>query len=178
MLVTKLPIIGALLITPDVFRDDRGYFKEVFSAPRYMGAGIEASFVQDNVSHSKRDTLRGLHADARMAKLVQVLSGRAFDVLVDMRRESPTFKKWCGVELLADTHQQIHIPAGCLHGFLALEDDTLLLYKQSATYDPKTEIGIAWNDPDIGIEWPLDGRTPLLSTKDAANPTLRALGYL
>lgn len=178
MQVDTLPIDGAFLVTPNVFKDDRGYFKEVYSDHRYREAGISATFFQINVSLSKSLVLRGLHADERMAKLVQVVHGRAFDVMVDIRRDSATFMRWCGIQLSGETHRQIYIPAGCLHGFLALDDDTMLLYEQSATYDPKSEIGAAWDDPDIGIEWPLDGQTPLLSPKDAANPTLRELGYL
>ena len=178
MKVEKLSVDGALALTPTVFSDDRGYFKEIYSDARYANAGIAETFRQVNVSSSKGHVLRGLHGDPRMSKLVQVVRGRAFDVIVDLRRQSSTFMRWCAVDLAAERHQQVYIPAGCLHGFLALQDDTMLLYEQSATYDPKSEIGVAWNDPDIGIEWPLDGRTPLLSPKDAANPTLRELGYL
>jgi dTDP-4-dehydrorhamnose 3,5-epimerase len=176
--VSTTAIFGALRIVPSVFRDDRGYFKETFSASRYQRAGIANTFVQDNVSLSKRGTLRGLHGDHRMAKLVQVLEGSAFDVIVDLRPESPTYRRWLGIPLDATSHAQIFIPAGCLHGFLALEDGTLLAYKQTAEYDPASEIGVAWNDPDVGIEWPLAGLEPLLSPKDAANPTLRELGFL
>lgn len=113
-----------------------------------------------------------------MAKLVQVLEGSALDVVVDLRPESPTYRRWLGIPLRGNAHMQVYIPAGCLHGFLALEDDTLLAYKQTAEYDPASEIGVAWNDPDIGIEWPLGDLAPSLSPKDAANPTLRDLGLL
>ena len=177
MEIIPLAIDGAYKIIPHVFSDDRGYFKEVFSKSSYASIA-KPPFLQDNVSSSKRLTLRGLHADPRMAKLVQVLQGSAFDVIVDIRRESPTYLQWAAVTLGRKTHAQIFIPAGCLHGFLALEDDTLLLYKQTAEYDPKTEFGIAWNDPDLAIDWPLGGAAPLLSPKDAKNPTLRELGYL
>ncbi len=173
-----LPIVGSLKINPSTFADDRGVFKEAFRASRYVEAGVTETFVQDNVSLSKRLTLRGLHSDPRMAKLVQVLHGSAYDVLVDLRRGSPTFLRWHGVRLSAKEHTQLYIPAGCLHGFLALEDDTILSYKQSAEYDPASEFGVAWNDPDLGIDWPLDGARPLLSAKDAINPTLHDLGYL
>jgi len=176
--VSTTGIPGVLRIVPKVFRDDRGYFKETFSASRYAATGIPNAFVQDNVSMSKRGTLRGLHGDRRMVKLVQVLAGSAFDVVVDVREGSPTYARWFGVRLDANTHEQIYIPAGCLHGFLALEDGTLLSYKQTAEYDPASEIGVAWNDADIAIEWPLDGLEPLISGKDAENPTLRALGLL
>ncbi len=178
MEVSTTAIPGVLHIVPKVFRDDRGYFKETFAASRYAQAGIGNTFVQDNVSLSKRGTLRGLHGDPRMAKLVQVLEGSAFDVVVDLRKASETFGRWIGVKLEAASHAQLYIPAGCLHGFLALEDDTLLVYKQTAEYDPASEIGVAWNDADITIEWPLDGMKPLLSAKDAANPTIRELGLL
>ena len=173
--VQPLPIAGALVMTPRTFTDDRGYFKEVFRSSAYARLGLLEPFVQDNVSVSKAGVLRGLHGDMRMAKLIQVLRGSAFDVIADVRRGSPTFMKWHGVMLRAQEHTQLYIPAGCLHGFLALEDDTLLTYKQTAEYDPAQEIGIAWNDPDLAIIWPLDGAAPLLSPKDAKNPTLFAL---
>jgi dTDP-4-dehydrorhamnose 3,5-epimerase len=178
MEVTPLPIHDALAIVPRAFADERGHFKETYSASRYRDAGIAERFVQDNLSLSARFVLRGLHADPRMAKLVQVLTGSAYDAIVDLRRESPTFMRWHAVTLRACEHTQLYIPAGCLHGFLALEDGTLLSYKQSAEYDPATEFGIAWNDPDLGIDWPLHGASPLLSPKDAANPTLRERGWL
>lgn len=169
---------GAYLIVPRVFEDERGYFKETFSVSRYAEAGIKETFVQDNVSKSRRGALRGLHGDPRMSKLVQVLAGSAYDVIVDLRRDSPTFLKWHGVTLRAGEHSQLYVPAGCLHGFLSLEDDTLLAYKQSAEYDPGRELGAAWNDPDLAIAWPLEGATPSLSAKDARNPTLREAGFL
>lgn len=167
-----LPIAGALLLRPKAFSDDRGYFKETYSRERYREAGIRDEFVQDNVSLSCRGTLRGLHGDPRMAKLVQVLAGEAYDVLVDARSESPTYGHWYGEHLRADDHTQLYIPAGCLHGFLSLADGTLLAYKQSALYDPSQEIGVAWNDPALNIAWPLNGLTPLLSQKDRENPPL------
>lgn len=176
--VRPLAIDGALEIIPKVFADERGYFKETYSAKRYGGVGVPDSFIQDNVSKSQRFVLRGLHGDPRMAKLVQVVAGSAFDVVADVRKSSPTFGRWCAVELTAGDHNQMYIPAGCLHGFLALEDATILSYKQSALYDPSTEFGVRWDDPDLAIAWPLDGREPLLSAKDAVNPTLRELGYL
>jgi dTDP-4-dehydrorhamnose 3,5-epimerase len=179
MQVESLAVAGALKIVPRAFADDRGYFKEVFRASPYAEElGLREPFVQDNVSFSKARVLRGLHGDARMAKLVQVLRGSACDVVVDVRKESPTYRQWVAVTLEGTTHTQLFIPAGCLHGFLALEDDTMLLYKQTAEYDPASEFGVAWNDPDLAIDWPLSGHPPLLSTKDAANPTLRELGYV
>ena len=176
--VRPLAIDGALEIIPKVFADERGYFKETYSAKRYGGVGVPDSFIQDNVSKSQRLVLRGLHGDPRMAKLIQVVAGSAFDVVADVRKSSPTFGRWCAVTLTATQHNQMYIPAGCLHGFLSLEDGTMLSYKQSALYDPSTEFGVRWDDPDLAIAWPLDGREPLLSAKDAVNPTLRELGYL
>ena len=171
MEVTRLSIDGALEIVPKVFRDDRGWFKETYARSRYLPAGIDADFVQDNLSMSDRFVLRGLHGAPRMGKLVQVLSGSAYDVIVDVRTASPTFMRWHAVMLRANEHHQLYIPAGCVHGFLALEDETLLYYKQSSEYDPAAELGIAWNDPDLAIEWP--GAMPLLSPKDAEAPRLR-----
>ena len=176
MLLAALPIDGALVVTPNVFSDDRGAFKETYAVSRYRAAGIVDSFAQDNLSTSKRGVLRGLHGDPRMAKLVQVLRGSAYDVVVDARPQSPTFRQWHGLTLRASEHTQLYIPAGCLHGFLALEEDTVFFYKQSAEYDPATEFGVAWNDPELGIAWPLEGALPILSPKDAANPTLRERG--
>jgi dTDP-4-dehydrorhamnose 3,5-epimerase len=176
--VKPLEIAGALLLRPRVFSDDRGFFTETYSEPRYREAGISERFVQDNLSLSRCGTLRGLHGDPRMAKLVQVLRGSAFDAIADVRRDSPTFGRWCSVTLRAGEPAQIYIPAGCLHGFLALEDDTLLCYKQSALYDPDSEFGVAWDDGDLAIAWPLSGQTPRLSEKDARNPTLRQRGLV
>lgn len=178
MHIEPLSIAGAKKIVPRAFADDRGYFKEVFRSSAYAQLGLHEPFVQDNVSVSKARTLRGLHGDMRIAKLVQVLRGSAFDVMVDMREGSPSYGQWAGVTLYGDEHVQLYIPAGCLHGFLALEDDTLLTYKQTAEYDPSHEIGVAWNDPDLAIDWPLYGAAPILSPKDAANPTLRQRGLL
>jgi len=178
MQVEPLSIVGAFKVVPRVFSDDRGYFKEAFRASTYAAAGAREAFVQDNASISKARVLRGLHGDSRMAKLVQVLRGSAYDVIVDVRKGSPTFAQWAAVALDGATHTQLYIPAGCLHGFLALEDETLLCYKQTAEYDPTTEFGVAWDDPDLAIDWPLKGKAPLLSSKDAANPTLRELGFL
>ncbi len=171
-----LPIAGSMLVLPDVHADERGSFQETYSSERYAAVGIRDAFVQDNVSLSNRDVLRGLHGTARMAKLVQALAGAAFDVIADGRPGSPTYGRWHGEYLRAGEHRQIYIPAGCLHGFLALEDGTMLGYKQSALYDPAAEMGIAWNDPTFAIAWPLAGRTPRLSPKDAVNPFLSSRG--
>jgi dTDP-4-dehydrorhamnose 3,5-epimerase len=175
MEIEQLPLAGAMMIAPRVFVDERGNFKEVYSLERYRRCGIDAAFVQDNVSLSRCDVLRGLHGAARVAKLVSVLHGSVFDVIVDVRAESPTYGKWFGTTLRAEDGRQIYVPRGFLHGFLALEDDTVFAYKQSALYDPASEFGVAWNDPALGIEWPLGGRRPVLSPRDAANPSFSRL---
>jgi dTDP-4-dehydrorhamnose 3,5-epimerase len=175
MEIEELPLAGALLLTPRVLRDERGFFKETYSLDRYRACGVHETFVQDNLSLSRRDVLRGLHGDARMAKLVGVLRGSAFDVIVDLRAESPTHRQWWAYRLTAGQGAQIYVPRGFLHGFLALEEETVVAYKQSAPYDPAQEFSVAWNDPDLGIEWPLAGRAPILSRRDAASPTLAAL---
>jgi dTDP-4-dehydrorhamnose 3,5-epimerase len=173
--IEPLPIQDAKILTLRAFGDDRGYFKETFSAPRYREAGIADVFVQDNVSFSRRGVLRGLHGDPSMSKLVQVLAGEAFDVVADVREDSPTRGRWFGTVLRAGEHRQLYVPRGCLHGFFALTDDVLFLYKQSAVYNPQTEFGVVWNDPDLAIDWPLAGAAPLLSAKDRANPRLAEL---
>lgn len=165
-LPTKLT--GAVIIKLPAFADDRGLFKETYVRSKYAAIGITDDFVQDNVSFSRRGVLRGLHADPRMSKLVQVLRGEAFDVIVDTRSDSPTFGKWEGVHLRADEHTQLYIPAGFLHGFLALTDDVVFTYKQSAEYAPEREIGVRWDDPDLAIAWPLTG-APEVSPKDLRN---------
>ena len=163
----KLPDVK--IIQPDVFPDARGLFKETYSSKRYEDKGIYGPFVQDNVSISHRGVLRGVHYDRRMAKLVQCLSGTIFDVFVDMREGSPTYKVWDAVELSGENHRQVYIPPGFAHGFYTLSEGAIVMYKQTALYDPRYEETIAWNDPSVGIEWPLQGsRPPLLSAKDAA----------
>ena len=175
MEVEELPLAGALMLTPYTFGDERGFFKETYSLERYRACGITESFVQDNVSLSHRDVLRGLHGDLRMAKLVSVVRGSVFDVIVDVRTASRSYGRWWGATLTAAAGRQIYIPQGFLHGFLALEDDTIFAYKQSVAYDPATEVAIAWNDAELGIAWPLEARRPILSRRDAANPTLASL---
>jgi dTDP-4-dehydrorhamnose 3,5-epimerase len=175
MEIEHLPLTGALVLTPRIFTDERGYFMEFYSLDRYRQCGVEETFVQDNLSLSRRNVLRGLHGDARMAKLVGVLRGRIFDVIVDLRAGSPTRRRWYGTVLDADHFRQMYVPKGFLHGYLALEDETLVAYKQSAAYDPVHEISVAWNDPDLGVEWPLAGASPILSGRDAASPPLRSL---
>ena len=175
MEVETLPLAGALIVTPRVLSDERGSFLELFSLDRYRECGIGDSFVQDNSSRSCRNVLRGLHGDARMAKLVSVLRGSVYDVVVDVRTTSPTYGQWHGMTLTAAGARQIYVPSGFLHGFLTLEDGTVFWYKQSAAYDPGCEFGVAWDDADLGIEWPLGENAPILSPRDAANPSLRSL---
>lgn len=132
--------------------------------------------MQDNCSLSQRNVLRGLHGDSRMAKLVTVVSGSVYDAIVDVRAESPTYGRWYGATLTAADARQIYVPRGFLHGFLALEDGTIVWYKQSAPYDPRSEFGVAWNDADLGIAWPLGGEAPVLSPRDTGNPPFSTLG--
>ena len=167
--VVDTSLIDARLIVPDVFGDERGFFKETYSSAKYHALGIHEEWVQDNLSRSSRNVLRGLHGDRRMAKLVQVVLGRAWDVIVDLREGSPTYCKWEGFELSADNHRQLYIPSGFLHGFLAQTDDVILMYKQSALYDPTQEFAVNWRDPTLAIAWPLDG-APVMSQKDANAP--------
>ena len=162
-----------MLLTPRIFADERGYFEEIYSLDRYRRCGIEETFVQDNLSLSRRNVLRGLHGDPRLAKLVFVVRGSIYDAIVDFRPESPTYLRWFGVTLAAAEAHQLYVPSGFLHGFLALEDETIVGYKQSAPYRRESEIAVAWDDPDLAIEWPLAGGRPILSTRDAASPRLR-----
>ncbi len=159
----------ARVFVPDVFADDRGFFKETWSDPKYAALGLDMRFAQDSCSRSARNVLRGLHYDFRMAKLVQCLKGRIWDAIVDLRRESPTYLQWEGFELTGSNHKQLFVPAGFGHGFLALDDDVIVYYKNSVPYDPKTEGAVSWRNPHIGVRWPLAGE-PRLSAKDAAVP--------
>ncbi len=168
---TALP--GVLIITPRVFADARGFFLESYHLEKYRAHGIEPVFVQDNHSMSVRGTLRGLHFQlppAAQAKLVRVVRGTIWDVAVDIRRGSPTFGQWVGVELSAANHRQIYIPIGFAHGFCVLSEEAEVLYKASNFYDPTRERGIAWNDPVLGIAWPV--AEPLLSPRDRAARSL------
>ena len=166
ILATKFP--EAKIVIPDVFHDERGYFKEIFSEQRYAESGMPGPFLQDNVSVSRRNVIRGMHFDLRMAKLVQVIEGRIYDVIADMREGSPTFRQWDGIELSDENHRQLYVPPGFAHGFLTLSERAVVLYKQTAFYDPATERAVSWRDPALGIRWPLDGSEPVLSQKDAA----------
>jgi len=173
MKVTPLELPELLLVEPKVFGDSRGFFMEVFHAQRYAEAGIPGPFVQDNYSRSVKGTLRGLHFQEPQGqgKLVQVLAGAVFDVAVDVRRGSPTFGKWAGVELSSDNRRQLWIPAGFAHGFCVLSESADLHYKCTTLYAPRMEHSIVWNDPDVGIAWPVS--EPIQSPKDAGAPRLK-----
>jgi dTDP-4-dehydrorhamnose 3,5-epimerase len=167
---TRLP--GVVVIEPDVHRDGRGFLVETFQAERYRRHGIDGPFVQDNHSRSTGGTLRGLHLQTGrpQGKLIRVIAGVIFDVAVDVRRGSPTFGRWVGVTLSAENFRQCYVPAGFAHGFCVVGDIAEVVYKCTDFYDPAAEIGIAWNDPSLAIEWPI--REPLLSKRDAGNPIL------
>jgi len=152
-----------------VFADDRGYFKETWSAPKYAALGLSMDWPQDSCSQSARNVIRGLHYDFRMAKFVQCLQGRIFDVIVDLRRESPTYLRWEGFELSESNHRQLFVPAGFGHGFLSQDDGVIVHYKNSVPYDPAHEGAVSWRNPRIGVRWPISD-APLLSPKDAAVP--------
>lgn len=170
MKILPVAIAGPLIIEPQVFGDERGFFMESWNAARFAEAGIDVSFVQDNHSRSRKGVLRGLHFQnpRPQGKLVRVTSGRAWDVAVDIRRGSATFGQWAGVELSAANKRMFWVPEGFAHGFLSLEDDTDFLYKCTAPYDASAEHSLAWNDPTVAIEWPLEGIKPTISAKDQA----------
>jgi dTDP-4-dehydrorhamnose 3,5-epimerase len=170
---TELP--GVLLCEPTVYADARGFFAEVFHGSRYAQAGILPAFVQDNHSRSCRDTLRGLHYQLAhpQGKLVYVVRGSIFDVAVDIRRGSPTFGRHVTAILSDENHHQLYIPPGFAHGFCALSDQVDLLYKCTDVYHPGDDFGLAWNDPQLGIAWPVP--EPLLSDKDRRAPLLAAV---
>ena len=167
--VETCEIEGLKVITPKVFGDERGYFLETYNKNDFVNAGIDVEFVQDNQSASKRGVLRGLHFQKKFPqdKLVRCINGEVFDVAVDLRRDSKTFGKWFGVVLSAENKKQFFIPKGFAHGFLVLSDYAEFAYKCSDFYHPNDEGGLKWNDPDIGIEWPLqDGVELIFSDKD------------
>lgn len=167
------------LIRSRRFGDERGWFCESYSAERFGGLGVSDVFVQDNHSYSSlKGTLRGLHFQAlphAQAKLVRCISGRIWDVAVDIRRGSPTFGRWVGGTLTAECGEQMYIPVGFAHGFVTLTDDVQVCYKASALYAPESEGAIRWSDPALGIEWHLDGIEPVVSEKDASAPMLNEL---
>lgn len=167
---TDLPEV--VIVEPDVHRDARGFFVETWHAEKYAAGGLDARFVQDNHSRSARGTLRGLHAQLvhPQGKLVRCSQGALYDVAVDIRRGSPSFGRWVGVELTADNFRQLWVPEGFAHGFCVTSETAELQYKCTDVYDPTGEITIAWNDPGLAIEWPVEA--PLVSDKDAAGRPL------
>jgi dTDP-4-dehydrorhamnose 3,5-epimerase len=173
MKIIPTELDGVLIIEPQVFADERGFFMESFQKLRYREVGIEVEFVQDNISRSVRNTLRGLHFQHPngQAKLVTVLEGEIYDVAVDIRSGSPTFGRWVEVILSAENRRQFFIPAGFAHGFCVLSPSALFFYKCSDLYSPEAEGGIRWDDPDLGIPWPV--RSPILSPRDSRFTALK-----
>ncbi len=172
LLATPTVLVDALIIEPKIFGDERGWFTESFNAQDFADAtSLEFDFVQDNHSFSHQGTLRGLHYQTEkiQGKLVRVVSGSVFDVTVDLRKNSPTYGKWAGVELSAANHKQLWVPPGFAHGFLVLSETAEFLYKTTDYYHPQSEVCLAWNDPTVGVEWPLPaGVAPNLNAKDLA----------
>lgn len=168
MKIIPTEIEGLLILEPKVFGDERGFFMESWNKRAFAELGLDITFDQDNHSRSARGVLRGLHYQSPnpQGKLVRVVNGRAWDVAVDLRAGSPTYGRWAGVELSAENKRLFWVPPGFAHGFVSLEDGTDFLYKCSGFYDPSTEHSLMWNDPEVGIEWPLEGIEPQLSAKD------------
>lgn len=164
-----------LILDPRVFHDQRGYFLETYQEERYRGLGLGVRFVQDNLSYSKRGVLRGLHYQVGRAqgKLVWVAKGEIFDVVLDLRKSSPTFGNWFGTRLNGEAATQLYIPEGFAHGFCVTSEEAIVCYKYTEYYSPAHERGIRWDDPDLGIHWPAS--SPILSPKDAGFPFLRQL---
>lgn len=175
---TQIP--GVVMIEPRVFGDSRGYFMETYQAERYAAAGISTNFVQDNQSGSQQGTLRGLHYQIQQAqgKLMRAISGEVFDVAVDLRRGSPTFGTWAGIVLSSENKRQLWIPPGFAHGFYVLSAYAEISYKTTDYYAPQWERAVRWDDPDLGIAWPLvDGKPPILSARDAAAAAFQSAEY-
>jgi dTDP-4-dehydrorhamnose 3,5-epimerase len=176
MKIVKTDIEGLLIIEPRVFNDDRGYFYESYNKQKFTEAGIAVNFVQDNQSFSHKGALRGLHGQAdpfAQGKLVRVINGSVLDVAIDIRKASPTYGKHFSIELSGDNKLQLWIPAGFLHGFATLEDNTIFTYKVNNYYDKASEIGVIWNDPDLAINWGISPGEILLSPKDEILPTFK-----
>ncbi len=168
MKIDECDIAGPLLIEPQVFGDDRGFFMESWNAEKFAEVGLDIAFVQDKHSRSQKGVLRGMHFQnpSPQGKLVRVTSGAVFDAAVDLRRSSPTFGQWIGVVLSAENKRMFWVPQGFAHGFLTFENDADFLYKCDARYEPANEDFFAWDDPDLGIEWPTGGLGLQLSAKD------------
>lgn len=179
MRVTATALPEILVIEPTVFSDERGYFFESFSKRGFDSAvGRNVDFVQDNQSHSTKGVLRGLHFQRTphaQGKLVRVVHGRVFDVAVDIRKHSPTFSRWVGVELTGENHKQVWIPEGFAHGFFVISDSAVVVYKTTAYYSPHSESSLRWSDPDLAINWPLHDAEPVVAAKDAKAPLLTEL---
>lgn len=173
MKITETSIKGLLIIEPRVFNDGRGYFFESYSKSKFIDAGIDVDFVQDNQSCSHKGAVRGLHAQFApfaQTKLVRVIQGRVLDVALDARKGSPTYGKYEAVELSSDNQLQFFIPAGFLHGFATLEDNTIFTYKVDNYYSKECETGVRWNDPSLAIDWEIDEKDALVSPKDELLP--------
>ncbi|MBO7261342.1 MAG: dTDP-4-dehydrorhamnose 3,5-epimerase [Alistipes sp.] len=182
MAVIKTAIEGVLIIEPQIFGDERGYFFESYNEERFLSeTGIAVHFVQDNESRSKRGVVRGFHFQRpphAQAKLVRVVKGKVVDVAVDIRTGSPTYGKYVAVELSEDNHRQLFIPRGMAHGFVVMSDEAIFQYKCDNYYHPESEGAIAWNDPTIGMDWGVAEADIILSEKDRQNPTLAELGEI
>ncbi len=176
MRIVQRPLPGVLVLEPRVLGDERGFFFESFHQSRWEAlTGLSTRFVQDNHSRSGRGVLRGLHYQLRQpqGKLVRVVVGEVFDVAVDLRGNSPTFGRWCGVGVSCENRRQVWIPPGFAHGFLVMSDTAELLYKATVYYAPEWERAVRWDDPELAISWPLKAKLPLLSSRDASAPLLR-----
>jgi dTDP-4-dehydrorhamnose 3,5-epimerase len=175
MIVQETPLAGALLLQPKIWADSRGYFVELFHADRYAQHGLPREFLQDNISFSTKGVLRGLHFQnpSSQGKLVFPLEGEIHDVVVDLRRSSKTFGQWFGATLSAAAKQQIWVPQGFAHGFVVTSETALVVYKCTDVYNARAEHGIIWNDPDLGIRWPVE--SPVLSDKDKVYPRMKDL---
>lgn len=169
----KGPLDGVMIITPRMFPDGRGFFMETFKKSDFTAAGVTAEFVQDNHSSSAKGVVRGLHyqkAPHAQGKLIRATRGVLYDVMVDIRQGSPTYGEWFGIELSAENRKMVYIPPGFAHGFVALSDTVEFLYKVTSEFNKESEAGIMWNDPEVGIKWPVTD--PILSEKDAILPPL------
>lgn len=178
MEVVDLKFSGLKLIKPKVFRDTRGFFLESYRKPLYLVSGIECEFVQDNLALSKKDTIRGMHYQANPGqdKLISVVSGEIYDVVVDIRPISSTYGQWYGISLDAEECHQLFIPKGFAHGYCVLSDEAKISYKVSNVFDPDEEKGFRWDDPEIGIKWPTS--TPILSLRDLSSPFFSEVQFI
>ncbi len=179
MIFKELEIPGLIIIEPKVFTDERGFFMETYKESEFIKNGIKEKFTQDNFSKSIKGVIRGLHfqkGSSAQGKLIRVARGKVWDVAVDLRKDSPAYLKWTGVELDDEEKRMFYIPPGFAHGFAALSDEVLFHYKCTNEYDSPADGGIRWNDPDIGIKWPLDN--PIVSEKDKKLPLLAEIAQL